>query len=115
MENSNVEGDLKVEHINCQFKAGLIKLCGNYTEESLQRCAKSLEITSCLQEKLYPHYVDRLVEGFIVMFWVTKYGLSEESMMKDRLGHRTGDWSDQVRKGVLELCVSTYYWFSMQI
>ena len=59
-EDSNVEGDLKVEHVNCQFKAGLMKLCGNYTEDSLQRVAKSLEVTSCLQEKLIPQYVDRL-------------------------------------------------------
>ena len=31
---------------------------------------------------------------------------SEEAMVKDRLGHRTGDWSDQVRKGVEDLIVS---------
>ena len=30
---------------------------------------------------------------------------SEESMIKDRFGHRTGDWTDQVRKGVQDLCV----------
>ena len=110
-----MEGDLKVEHTNCKFKASLMKLSGNYTDEGLQRCAKSLEITDCLQEKLYPHYVDRLVEGFNVMFssgLLNVFGFSEESMMKDRLGHRTGDWSDQVRRGVLELCVRTYYLFA---
>ena len=59
-EDTNVEGDLKVEHVNCQFKASLMHLCGNYTEDSLQRVAKSLDITRCLQEKLLPNYVDRL-------------------------------------------------------
>jgi hypothetical protein len=32
--------------------------------------------------------------------------LSDEPLKKDRLGHRTGDWSDQVKQGVEELCVS---------
>ena len=44
LEHSNVEGDLQVEHINNCFKTGLIQLGGNYTEDSLQRIAKSLDI-----------------------------------------------------------------------
>jgi len=87
LEDSNLEGDLKVEHMNDRFKSGLMKLCGNYTPDALQRIAKSLEITSSLEEKLYPHYID-----------------SEEPLIKDRLGYRTGDWSEQVHRGVQELC-----------
>ena len=59
LEHTNIEGDLKVEHTNCQFKAGLMQLCGNYSEESLQRIAKSLDVSSSLQEKLTPQYVNR--------------------------------------------------------
>ena len=73
MADSNVEGDLKVtllnfgsyfhtyqvEHVNAQFKAGLIHLCGNYNETAIQRVAKSLDLSSQLQEKLYPQFVDR--------------------------------------------------------
>ena len=66
-EDTNVEGDLKVEHTNCQFKAALMNLCGNYTEDSLHRIAKSLDITSCLQDKLLPQYADRFVCLVIVI------------------------------------------------
>ena len=51
----------QVEHINAQFKTALMNLCGNYFEDSLQRIAKSLNITEDLQEKLVPQYVDRRV------------------------------------------------------
>ena len=86
-EDSNVEGDLKVEHVNRDFKAGLMHLCGNYTEESLQRVAKSLVITECLEDKLYPAMMD-----------------SDVPLHKEKQGHRIADWSDQVKKGVEELC-----------
>jgi len=86
-EDSNVEGDLKVEHINCEFKAALMNLCGNYSEDALYRIAKSLDITKCLQEKLIPQFVD-----------------SEDPLQKERMGHRTADWTDQVTKGVEDLC-----------
>ena len=59
MEDTNVEGDLHVEHINNCFKAGLMHLCGNYTDDSLQRIAKSLDVKKCLIEKLTPHYTER--------------------------------------------------------
>ena len=59
LEDTNVEGDLKVEHMNLRFKSGLMQLCGNYSEDSLQRVAKSLEVKKCLVEKLMPHYVER--------------------------------------------------------
>ena len=59
-----------MEHINCDFKAGLMQLCGNYSEESLQRIAKSLLITSCLQEKLAPHYVDRQEKKYFHFFFI---------------------------------------------
>ena len=32
--------------------------------------------------------------------------LSDESLIKERQGHRIADWSDQVKRGVEELCVS---------
>ena len=86
-EDSNVEGDLKVEHVNRDFKAGLMQLCGNYTEESLQRVAKSLLITDGLEKKLYPGTLE-----------------SDDPFHKNRQGHRTADWSDQVQRGVKELC-----------
>ena len=50
---------MKVEHVNAQFKGGLMHLCGNYTEAALQRVAKSMDISNQLREKLYPQYVDR--------------------------------------------------------
>ena len=59
LEDTNVEGDLKVEHMNLRFKSGLMQLCGNYSEDSLQRVAKSLEVKKSLVEKLMPHYVER--------------------------------------------------------
>ena len=100
-----MEGDLKVEHVNCQFKAALMHLQGNYTEDSLQRVAKSLDTSSCLQEKLLPQYVDRFQNKMSLE--LNKLSIySEDAMVKDRLGHRTGDWSDQVRKGAEDLCVS---------
>ena len=54
-----------MEHINCEFKAALMNLCGNYSEDALYRIAKSLDITKCLQEKLIPQFVDRW-NGFSV-------------------------------------------------
>ena len=63
LKDSNVEGDLKVEHMNLCFKAGLIQLCGNYSEESLQRVAKSLDVSKCLLQKLTPHYTDRYISN----------------------------------------------------
>ena len=40
---------------------------------------------------------------FIFLFLLV---FSEEPILKERLGHRTGDWCDQVKRGVEELCVS---------
>ena len=94
--------------MNAKFKNGLMKLCGNYTPDALQRIAKSLEITSCMKEKLYPHYVDRFVDYQKIDRVHEHFSCcSEETLAKDRLGHRTGDWSDQVHRGVQELCVSS--------
>ena len=36
---------------------------------------------------------------------------SEEPMKRDKFGHRTADWSDQVQKGVQELGVSFSFLF----
>ena len=54
-----VEGDLKVEHQNLQFKTGLLNLAGNYTEQSIHRVAKAMNLTKELREKLVPQYKDR--------------------------------------------------------
>ena len=54
-----MEGDLKVEHQNSDFKAGLLNLAGNYTEDSLQRIAKSVVMSNLLKEKVVPHYKER--------------------------------------------------------
>ena len=74
LSNTNMGGDLKVEHENSAFKAALINLAGteytkiqwiififlgNYTEDSLQRIAKSMEMARLLEEKLIPHYKNR--------------------------------------------------------
>ena len=60
-----MEGDLKVEHMNLRFKAGLMQLCGNYTEDALQRVAKSLDVRKSLLEKLTPYYTERYNLMFI--------------------------------------------------
>ena len=76
LPSTNMEGDLKVEHQNCDFKAGLLNLsgidiwlllhsvrcsyiAGNYTEDSLQRIAKSVVMSKLLKEKIVPHYKER--------------------------------------------------------
>jgi hypothetical protein len=74
LPNSNVEGDLKVEHQNLEFKTGLLNLAGwnikrltfwyisciigNYTDPSIQRVAKSMNMAKVLREKLVPQYKD---------------------------------------------------------
>ena len=50
---------MKVEHVNAQFKSGLVHLSGNYNEPAIQRVAKSLDMSSQLKDKLYPQFVDR--------------------------------------------------------
>ena len=59
LSDTNVEGDLKVEHQNLQFKTGLLNLAGNYTEQSIHRVAKAMNLTKELREKLVPQYKDR--------------------------------------------------------
>ena len=86
LKDSNVDGDLKVEHINKMFKAGLLHLCGNYTEKNLQRVALSMDLERVLESKMYPTYAD-----------------TEELPFQVHLGHRKVDWADQVRKGVVDL------------
>merc|ERR1740137_411596 len=56
-----------------------MQLCGNYTEDSLQRIAK--------------------------------YVFSEEATVQERMGHRTGDWTDQVQKGVEDLSAADVFSF----
>ena len=86
LKHTNVDGDLKVEHCNGKFKAGLLHLCGNYTEDCLQRVAKSLNARDLLQERLTPSFVD-----------------SDKSTIEHYHGHRTADWKDQVTQGVRDL------------
>ena len=59
LRDSNLDGDLKVEHINKMFKAGLLDLAGNYTESNLKRVALSMDLNKILEDKLYPGYVER--------------------------------------------------------
>lgn len=54
----NLTLNSQVEHVNAQFKAGLIHLCGNYTDAALQRVAKSLDTAKHLKDKLYPNYIE---------------------------------------------------------
>ena len=68
------------------FKAGLMHLSGNYTEENLKRVALSMDLGKTLEKKLYPSYVG-----------------SEEEPFKIHLGHRNVDWSDQIQKGVRDV------------
>ena len=76
LPDTNVEGDLKVEHQNLEFKTGLLNLAGktsfitlvlnhyhlfyigNYTEQSIQRVAKAMNLTKELREKLVPQHKD---------------------------------------------------------
>ena len=61
LPNSNVEGDLKVEHQNLDFKTGLLNLAGNYTDQSIQRVAKAMNMTKVLRSKLVPQFKDRYI------------------------------------------------------
>ena len=71
------------------FKAGLLDLAGNYTEDNLRRVALSMDLGKMLEDKLYPGYVE-----------------SEESPFKIQLSHQNVDWSDQIKKGICDLKVS---------
>ena len=86
LRNSNIDGDLKVEHVNKMFKAGIINLSGKYSESNLRRVALTMDMGKALEDKLYPNYVG-----------------SDESAFKSHLGHRKVDWSDQVYRGVLDM------------
>ena len=66
-----MEGDLKVEHQNLEFKTGLLNLAGNYTEQSIQRVAKSMNMTKVLREKLFPHFKD----WYLIRFCIIKIKL----------------------------------------
>ena len=92
LPNTNVEGDLKVEHQNLQFKTGLQNLAGNYTDQSIQRVAKAMNLTKELREKLVPQYKD-----------------SEEAVRKEVLGHRRADWSQQLRIVVEDIQSAAVY------
>ena len=46
--------------MNKLFKAGLLDLSGNYSEDNLRRVALSMDLRKTLEDKLYPGYVDRL-------------------------------------------------------
>ena len=89
LKNSNIDGDLKVEHVNKMFKAGILHLCGKYTENNLKRVALTMDIGKSLEDKLYPNYID-----------------IEESAFKQHLGHRKVNWADQVCRGVSDMKVS---------
>ena len=60
LPHTNVEMDLVVEHWNAILKQRLAALGGRYTEEAIERIGSSLNLSSLLEEKLYPTYIDRL-------------------------------------------------------
>ena len=67
-----------MEHQNNEFKVGLLNLSGtinglckppniiillgNYTEKSLQRVAKSVNVLKCVKEKIVPQFKDRYLK-----------------------------------------------------
>ena len=76
--------------MNCDFKAGLMNLSGmlysyfsriyptkfcvgNYTEDSLQRIAKSMVMSKLLKEKLVPQYKERCrkILKFHIQFYLS--------------------------------------------
>ena len=48
LPNTNLEGDLKVEHQNCDFKAGLLNLSGKFL---YQKCALNLIFAESLMRQ----------------------------------------------------------------
>ena len=60
LPHTNVEMDLVVEHWNAILKQRLAALGGRYTEEAIEIIGSSLNLSSLLEEKLYPTYIDRL-------------------------------------------------------
>ena len=103
----NLTLNSQVEHVNAQFKAGLIHLCGNYTDAALQRVAKSLDTAKHLKDKLYPNYI----EGYWVLMQhllkhLTIFLLSETGDQEGYHAHREADWNDQIIKGVEDIIVS---------
>ena len=65
-----------------------ITITGNYTEDSIQRVAKSMNLSKVLREKLVPAFKD-----------------SEDAVHKERLGHRKADWSKQLKVVVEDIQV----------
>ena len=65
-------------------------LSGNYTEDSIQRVAKAMNLSKALKEKLTPAFKD-----------------SDEATHKERLGHRRADWSKQLQVVVNDILVRT--------
>ena len=72
LKDTNVEGDLVVEHYNCEFKVCVLglhnstdhsltqeileNLKGNYDAETIESMAVSLEVRKELEAKLLPNY-----------------------------------------------------------
>ena len=103
-----MDGDLKVEHINKMFKAGLLNLAGNYNQENLRRVALTMDLSENLEDKLYPNYVERYLLNHLLNIVSKIFQIfSEEPVFKMHLGHRNADWSDQVKKGVLDMKASS--------
>ena len=42
----------------------------------------------------------------LYLIFVLSSIFSDEPLIKERQGHRIADWSDQVKRGVEDLCVS---------
>ena len=65
-------------------------IIGNYTEQSIQRVAKAMNLTKELREKLVPQYKD-----------------TDNPVRKEVLGHRRADWSQQLKMLVEDIKVGS--------
>ena len=72
---------------------------GNYTEKSIQRVAKSMNMTKVLRNKLVPHYKDwcDIIANLININNTFIQFSSDEPVTKEVLGHRRADWSQQLQ------------------
>ena len=94
--------------MNKLFKAGLLDLSGNYSEDKIRRVALSMDLRKTLEDKLYPGYVDRL--GYCINnTFFNHFVFSDESPFKMHLGHKKVDWADQIEKGVQDVKVKLVF------
>ena len=79
---------------------------GNYTDQSIQRVAKSMNMTKVLRQKLVPQYKDWCVLNVLFLILSMKFFVSDDSVTKEVLGHRKADWSQQLHILVKDIQVN---------